>query len=117
MALTLWKVSVKAYDYWRFGTGEAMNVGPVICLRDRHGLLRLRPVHAFLSRAEHHVLHDTSSLLDVEATNTRIDALMSGGIGVAASGGVADSDGLPIRIPPVHRRFLHHPGPDGVHGH
>jgi predicted Co/Zn/Cd cation transporter (cation efflux family) len=82
MALTLWKVSVKAYDYWRYGTGEAMNIGPVIfyeIIMVTCGFM----LYAYLQR-RNHVLHDTSSLLDVEATNTRIDALMSGGIGVAA---------------------------------
>ncbi|MCI1634905.1 cation transporter [Bifidobacterium sp.] len=82
MALTLWKVSVKAYEYWRFGTGEAMNVGPVIVYEIV--MVSCGFVLFIFFKRQNRTMHNTSSLLKVESTNTRIDALMSGGIGVAA---------------------------------
>ncbi|KFI82862.1 cation transporter [Bifidobacterium psychraerophilum] len=82
MGLTLWKVSVKAYAYLRSGTGEAMNVGPVII----YEIVMVSCgfcLYAFF-RFRNRQMNNTSSLLRVESTNARIDALMSGGIGVAA---------------------------------
>jgi divalent metal cation (Fe/Co/Zn/Cd) transporter len=82
MGLTLWKVSIKAYAYLRFGTGEPMNIGPVII----YEIVMVScgfGLYAYLKRCNR-VMNGTSSLLKVESTNTRIDALMSGGIGLAA---------------------------------
>lgn len=113
MGLTLWKVSVKAYAYLRSGTGEAMNVGPVIiyeivmvsCGFCLYAFFRFR------NRQMNKHQFTASGGVD-QCAHRRIDVRWHR---CGRNRGFADTSRLTVLLPALHGRLLHHRDPDGVH--
>ncbi|WP_342757429.1 cation transporter [Kineothrix sedimenti] len=73
-------VTVKAMDYFLYGTGEIMNYGPVIPYEIL--MVILCTALSFFYWKQNKRTNNTSTMLSAEAKATLIDGIMSGGIGI-----------------------------------
>jgi len=94
LGYTLFNGMAKAVEYFRYGTGEMIKVGPAIPYEIAMVLLGFL-LYAYYRR-QNKKTNNTSIILAAEAKNTLIDTLMSGAIGIGV---------LFLSIIPVGSRF------------
>ena len=82
LAFSTINVTQAAVEYWRFGVGDPLVLGPVVWYE--LAMVAICVAMVVFYRCENLRIHNTSTMLDAEARTTMVDGIVSGGIGVAA---------------------------------
>ncbi|OZG62725.1 cobalt transporter [Bifidobacterium lemurum] len=82
LAFSTINVTQAAIEYWRFGIGDPLVLGPVVWYE--LVMVAICVGMVLFYRYENARIHGASTMLDAEARTTLVDGMVSGGIGVAA---------------------------------